>query len=196
MSVQTQYIQDKWKGKLAVFLFDDVTGTMTTASLVSGTNFLDYGEIAGSGGVLDTSTEDFKNQNKEVVATSSEYVFSIEATPMQTSKEIIDWNSFTVRGGKYVAYLYTGRKAAKDQGYFSVVEITPMSNVSAPGGTTSMKFKATGIVRSTPVTFSTTQTTAMRNVINLSSYPYTNIAGVDTAVTIPAGQEFVVVEAY
>jgi len=189
MSVQTQYIQDKWKGKLAVFLFDDVTGTLTTASLVSKTNFLDYGEIAGLSVMTTTSTEEFKNQNGEVVASDSTYTGNTEATIMQGSKEIADWNSYTVRGNRYIEYLYLGRRNAKEIESLRVVEIEPGLNFTAPGGTTSMKYKSTAIVRSTNVTLTGTQLGDMRTAIGLSSYPY-----LATTTTITATQEGVITE--
>jgi hypothetical protein len=193
MSVQTQYIKNKWPGKLLVFEFDEATNTMTASGLSSGSNCMDYGEIASSSYRLESSTEKFKNQNGLVVATDSTYEGVTEAVIMQTSKELINWNALTVRGKKYVQYLFTGYKGGLYQGVWSIVEIEPLTDITAPGGTTSFKYKSTSIIKTTAVTLSTAQTTAMRVIGN--PYPYTVIISTDTAVTIPINQEFVVVEA-
>jgi hypothetical protein len=189
MSVQTQYIKDKWKGKLAVFLYDDVTATLTTASLVSGTNFMDYGEIAGSSVMTTPSTQEFKNQNGEVVASDSTYTGNTEATVMQGSKEIADWNNFSVRGNRYVEYLYLGYRNAKQIESFRIVEVEPGMNFTAPGGTTSMKYKSTAIVKNTTVTLTGSQMSTMRTAIGLTTYPY-----LATTTTITASQEGVIIE--
>lgn len=190
MSVQTQYIKDKWKGKLAVFLYDDVTTTLTTASLSTANgNFLDYGEIASSSVMTTPATQEFKNQNGEVVASDSTYTGNTEATIMQGSKEIANFNSYTVRGNRWIEYLYLGYRNAKHIESFRVVEIEPGMNFTAPGGTTSMKYRSTAIVKNTDVTLTGSQMSTMRTAIGLSTYPY-----LATTTTITATQEGVITE--
>ena len=190
MSVQQAYIANLGGNKVVQFLFDDVTNTLVTASLVSGTNFMDLGEIADSKVVVTPSEEVFKSEDGLVKVTSNTFEGKISGTNMQRSKEIADWKLFTTRGNmKLITYKYDGYRNLKRIEVFAVTRNSNEMDWSTPGGATSDKFSATCIPPATAVTLTTTQIGTMRTAIGLSTFPYAS-----AAVSIPVGQELVIIE--
>lgn len=190
MSVQPQYIGNLGGNKCVQFLFDDTTNTLVTASLVSGTNFMDLGEIADSKVNVTASEEVFKSEDGVVKQTNSTFDGKITVTNMQRSKELADWKLFTTRGNsKYITYKYDGYRNGKR---IEIIGLTRNANSidwTTPGGATSDKMEATYIAPSSAVALTTTQLATMRTAIGLSTFPYAS-----TAVSIPVGQEFVIIE--
>lgn len=189
MSQQAGYIKDKTgNNKIVLFLFDETTNTLTTASLTSGTNFMDMGILADSTVKIDSSVTSFKDDDLKIRDSNTEYSGRTEATLMQTSKELWDW-AYTMRGNKYIEYVYKGIKNGKRQEFFAVVNGDSSANITNPGGTASNKYGSTYVNWSTAVTLSTTQIAAMRTAVGLSSYPYATVT-----VTIASNVENVCVE--
>lgn len=188
MSVQEQYISDKGGNKIALFEFDTTTNTMVTASLVSGTNYMDLGHISSSSIGITPSTETFKSEDKVVRATDTEYAGKTTGVLMQTSKEIADFVAFTSRGKKYIQYKYNGYKNAKRQDSFAVVEVENGFMFTTPGGASSFNYTANHTANDQAVTISTTQLASMQTAIG-TPFPYAT-----ATVTIPANQELIIVE--
>lgn len=189
MSVQTGYIKDKTgNNKIALFLFDETTNTLTTASLTSGTNFIDMGRLVDSTVKIDSSVSEFKDDDLKTIDSNTNFSGRTEATVAQTSKELWDWN-YTMRGNKYIEVVYKGLKNGKRQEFFQIVNGDSSGNITNPGGTQSNKYGSTWINWSSTVTLSTTQIAAMRTAIGLSTVPYATIT-----VVIPVNQENLCVE--
>lgn len=190
MSVQPQYISNLGGNKVVQFLFDDTTNTLVTASLVSGTNFMDLGEIADSKVAVTPSEEVFKSEDGVVKQTSTTFDGKITVTNMQRSKELADWKLYTTRGNmKYITYKYDGYRNGKRIEIFGLTRNANSLDWTTPGGANSDKMEATYIAPSAAVALTTTQLAAMRTAIGLSTYPY-----VAVAISIPVGQEILVLE--
>ena len=189
MSVNTNYIKDKGGNKLALFEFDSVTNTLVTASLTSGTNFIDLGQLSSSGSNITPSTTTFKSEDGIVRASDTTFEGKTEGVLMQTSKELIDFLAFTTRSRKYIQYKYEGYKNAKNQESFSVVDVESGYTLQTPGGVTAFKYSSIMTARDSAVSLTTTQIATMKTAIGNSLTPY-----VTTAVSIPANQEILFCE--
>lgn len=189
MSVNTAYIKDKGGNKIVIFKQSSLLAVTTTGtSLVSGTDFLDIGEIASSTHSISPSTTEFKSEDGIVRASDTTYSGKTTAVPMQTSKEIIDALAYTFRDVKLIQYCYHGYKASKTQESFASGYIESGFNIASPGGASSMNysFVYNAPVTSTEVVLTTIMLQVMRNAIDSTANdkPY-----VTAAVTIPRDQE-------
>lgn len=182
MAVQTNYIKDKGGNKIILFEFDPVTNTLVTASLVSGTNFMDLGLLSSSGSNVTPSTTTFKSEDGITRASDTTYEGKTEGVLMQTSADLINFLTYTTRGKKYIQYKYEGYKNALNQESFCIVDVESGYAMQTPGNVTAFKYSAVMTPRDTAVTLTTTQTTAMRTAVE--TYPYITIA-----LSIPANQE-------
>lgn len=184
MSVNSNYIKDKGGNKIVLFEFDSVTNTLITASLVSGTNFMDLGHLTSSGSNITPSTTTFKSEDGITRATDTTYEGKTEGVLMQTSQELIDFLAFKTRGKKYIQYKYEGYKNAANQESFSVVDVESGYTLQTPGNVSAFKYSSIMTARDSAVSLTTTQVAAMKTAIGNSLMPYVTIA-----VSLPANQE-------
>lgn len=185
----TQNIQEiqssKGGNRIALVLLSSsyaIPGTLTADS-----NCIDIGHLKESKTAIISSVDKKKNEAKEVVATEMEYEGSTTAITMQTSKRIIDFLAFTVRDGLFLLYRKAGINNGKTQEYFAIGRTNGQMNHQNPGASENMNFEYTHLVSETARTFTSANINSIETALG-----FTIATTLD--VTIPAGQEFVLVE--
>ncbi len=179
-------ILDKGGNKLVIALLTAANAVLT--SYTAGTNCLNLGSIADSEIKVDPSSEKFKAEDGSVVGSDETFEGMTSATLMETDKAKIDYLTFTVRdAANHLEVKYQGKKNGFHQEIFKLADITPQMNLKAPGQSKSMKYESTSVVPTAATTFTLGDLAAIEAATGGTIYA-------PGPVTIPAGQEFVIVE--
>lgn len=179
-------ILDKGGNKLIIALLSTANAILT--SYTSGTNCLNLGAIADSGAMIDPQIEKFKAEDGATVGSDENYEGKTIATIMETDKAKIDYLAFTIRdAANHLEVKYQGKKNGYHQEIFKLADVVPQMNLSAPGQSKSMKYESTSVVPTAATTFTLGDLVLIESATGGTIYA-------PGPVTIPAGQEFVIVE--
>lgn len=147
--------KDKGGNRLVIAQLNS-TLAIVGATLVSGTNCLDVGNISESSIQQQTNKEEYRSEDGVVRVTDYEYSIPTTGTLMETDKTKIDFLAKTVKNKRYLQYKYQGIKGGNHQEVWAIVEVTPQFALTTPGGITSMPYESTGIYPRASVTYSST----------------------------------------
>jgi len=171
-------IRDKTGNK---FITYPVNGDGTFAVITPFT-FFNYGHIANSDKGQMPSETVLRNEKGQSVGSSYDIDVKFTGILMQTDKATLDQQMFTVNGQTLGAYYRRDGINGKTQEWFwAGGTMSPGATVNSPSGATSNPIDYTGIVNQDAVTISTT------TLASIGAYT-------TSAVTIPAGQGFVLIE--
>lgn len=87
MSRQPEYIGIKGGDVIGQFLFDSATNTLVTASLVSGTNYMDLGHLESSVVSLTPTVTKYKSEDGVDRKTTTVWEGTITANAQQSSRK-------------------------------------------------------------------------------------------------------------
>lgn len=198
MSRQPEYIGVKGGNVVAQFFLDRATNTLTTASLVSGTNMMDLGHLANSSVKLTPNVTKYSSEDGVIRRTMTTFEGTVEGNAMQTSKEIGVWLGYTTRSSQLlITYKLQGRKNGKWQEFWAVGENDNGFSFDAPDNGTGTPFKFNVTPRDIAVSLTTTQIGLMKTALYNVEYglsvpvPYPYYAG---AITIAKDVEFEITE--
>lgn len=190
MSVNANYIKDKGGNKRVLFLKSVILALTTTAgTLTSGSDFIDLGHVASSADEITPNATEYRSEDGVIRAIDSTPSGKSSAVLMQSSKELIDFLSFTSRDNEYIQYAYHGYKNSKYQESFAYGRTESGFALATPGGATAMKYSFVFSPLQTATTLTTIMLAVMKASIGGATYPY-----VTAAVSMPANQEIVIVE--
>lgn len=179
-------ILDKGGNSLVVALLSTTNAILT--SYTAGTNCLNLGIIADSELAIDPSIEKFKAEDGKTYGSDETYEGRTVATLMETDKAKVDYLAFTVRdAANHLEIKYQGKKNGYHQEVFKLADITPQMNMKSPGQSKSMKYESTSVVPAAATVFSIGDLAAIEAATGATIYA-------PGPVTIPAGQEHVLVE--
>ena len=178
-------LRDKGGNLLVIIELD--SSLAIPVSISNGVNALNCGLIFESQVDIETKTEKFKAEDGKTYGQDEEYEGKTSGVLMETSKLITDYIAFGTRGKLHLEIKYEGIKGGKHQEVFKIADITPQMHFKTPGGTKAMKYESVSIVQPLPVTFSSSNITAIESALGI------NIKTTGP-VTIPAEQEHVIVE--
>lgn len=179
-------IRDKGGNLICIAELDSsnaVSGTIT-----NGTNALNCGLVKESQVDIDPTIEKFKAEDGKTYGQDEEFDGTVKGTLMETDKTKADYLAFGVRDkNSFVLYKYEGIKNGKHQEVFAVGDVTPQLHFKTPGGVSAQRFEFQAVPPATAVTFSTGALAAL-------GAAWGKTVKTTSAVTVPAGQEFVIVE--
>ena len=175
------------KGGNRIVLVALSTAYAIPGTLTPDTNCIDVGHLKESKTAVTNSVTKLKNEAQEVVRAESEYEGMTTGIVMQTSKRVIDFLNFTTRGNTYLQYRKAGINNGKTQEYFAIGQHSSQMSHQNPNAGENMPYEFIHLVNDTAYTFTTTNLVAIETALTISI-----ASTVD--VTIPAGQEFVLIE--
>jgi hypothetical protein len=185
MPVNIREIKDKGGNKIAIIEVDDNYAVKTPVT--EGVTAIDLGHISGSDFEQSAGKEEYRSEDGIVRASDYEYTIKTTGILMQRSKKIIDFLTLTVKDKFYLQYKYMGIVGGRHQEVFAVVRVTPQTKIATPGASKSFPYEATHIAPGGTITISAQDIADIKTELGINVHT----AG---PVTIPANQEFVIVE--
>lgn len=177
------------KGGNRICLVELSTSLAIPGTLTPDTNCIDLGHLKESQTGVTSSVTKLKNEAQEVVQSEYDFEGMTTGVLMQTSKRILDFVAFTVRNKTYLQYRKAGVVNGKTQEFFAVGKVTPQATQKNPNAAESNNYEFTAFVNDSSVTFSTANLASISTALSLSG-----VLACTVTVTIPAGQEFLIVE--